>query len=150
MIHMSHDGHLLLMCDITNPMPTVGHRKHSSLYCCERVLCLHSCCLAMRWSNTPQYVEESVNTKFLGLQVDNHLNGKRHIDQLVPQLSGACYAVTQIYNTYQQQVEHVMQLDLWYLSATVMNSYCLKMTHPFKGMCKLHTLRILMYMHGCI
>jgi hypothetical protein len=33
------------------------------------------------------------HTKFLGLQIDNHLNWKNHIDQIVPKLSGACYAV---------------------------------------------------------
>jgi hypothetical protein len=32
---------------------------------------------------------QSVNTKFLGLQIDNHLNWKNHIDQMVPKLSGA-------------------------------------------------------------
>jgi hypothetical protein len=40
-----------------------------------------------------KYTEESVNTKFLGLQIDNHLNWKNHIDNLAPKLSGACYAV---------------------------------------------------------
>jgi hypothetical protein len=49
-----------------------------------------------------KYVEESVNTKFLGLQMDNHLNWITHIDQLVPEL-----------------VVHVMQLGLCYISATL-------------------------------
>jgi hypothetical protein len=40
-----------------------------------------------------EYIKESVNTKFLGLQIDNHLNWKYHIDQIVPKLSGACYTV---------------------------------------------------------
>jgi hypothetical protein len=40
-----------------------------------------------------KYVEEAVNTKFLGLQIDNLLNWKNHIDQLVTKLSGRCYAV---------------------------------------------------------
>jgi hypothetical protein len=47
--------------------------------------------LSIRYND--KYVEESVHTKFLGLQIDNHLNWKNHIDQLVPKLSGACYAV---------------------------------------------------------
>jgi hypothetical protein len=34
-----------------------------------------------------------VNTKLLGLQIDNHLNLKNHVDQTIPKLSGACYAV---------------------------------------------------------
>ena len=39
------------------------------------------------------YIGERVNTKFPGLQIDNHLNWKNHIEQMIPKLSGACYAV---------------------------------------------------------
>jgi hypothetical protein len=41
-----------------------------------------------------KYVEESINTKFLGLQTNNHLNWKNHIALMIPKLSRACYAVT--------------------------------------------------------
>jgi len=34
-----------------------------------------------------------VNMKFLGLQIENHLNWKVHIEQMIPKLSGACYAI---------------------------------------------------------
>jgi hypothetical protein len=37
--------------------------------------------------------QESVNTKFLGLQIDNHINWTYYIDKLIPKLSAACYAV---------------------------------------------------------
>jgi hypothetical protein len=45
-------------------------------------------------NNSPQqsigcndkYIEESVNAQFLGIQIDNHFNGKNRIDQLVPKL----------------------------------------------------------------
>jgi len=36
-----------------------------------------------------KYVEETVNTKFLGLPIDNHINWKNHIEQMIPKLSGA-------------------------------------------------------------
>jgi hypothetical protein len=36
-----------------------------------------------------KYIQESVNTKFLGLQTDNHLNCTNYIDKLIPKLSGA-------------------------------------------------------------
>jgi hypothetical protein len=39
------------------------------------------------------YIEESVNMKFLGLQIDNHLNWTNHIDKLIPKLHGARHAV---------------------------------------------------------
>lgn len=41
-------------------------------------------------------IEERVNRKFLGLQTDNHLNWKNHIDQLIPKLSRACYTVRSV------------------------------------------------------
>jgi hypothetical protein len=37
-----------------------------------------------------------VNTKFLGLQIDNHLNCKSHIEHMIPKLSAACYAVRSV------------------------------------------------------
>jgi hypothetical protein len=43
-----------------------------------------------------KYIEESAQTKFLGLQIDNHLNWKNHIYQLIPKLSGTCYAVISV------------------------------------------------------
>jgi hypothetical protein len=42
------------------------------------------------------YIDEAVNGKFLGLEIDNHLNWKNHINQLVPKLSGACYVVRSV------------------------------------------------------
>jgi hypothetical protein len=35
-------------------------------------------------SYTDRCIEEMVNTDFLGLQIDNHLNWKNHIEQMVP------------------------------------------------------------------
>jgi hypothetical protein len=46
-----------------------------------------------------KYVEKSVNRQCLGLQIDNHLNWKNYIYQLVPKLNAACYAVRPV--TYQ-------------------------------------------------
>ena len=34
-----------------------------------------------------------VNTEFLGIQIGNDINWKNHIDQMIPELSGAWYAV---------------------------------------------------------
>jgi len=38
-------------------------------------------------------LEETVNTKFLGSQTDNHINWKNHTEQIIPKLSAARYAV---------------------------------------------------------
>jgi len=39
------------------------------------------------------YIEETMNTKFLVIQIDNHINWKIHIELMIPKLSGACYAI---------------------------------------------------------
>jgi hypothetical protein len=36
------------------------------------------------------YIEETINTKFLGLQIDNHFTWKNLIDQMVPNWSMLC------------------------------------------------------------
>ena len=40
------------------------------------------------------YLEEAINTEFLGLQIDNHLSWKNHTEQMIPKLSRSCYAIT--------------------------------------------------------
>jgi hypothetical protein len=40
-----------------------------------------------------KYIEEAVHLKFRCVQIDNHLNWKNHIDQIIPKLSTACYMV---------------------------------------------------------
>jgi hypothetical protein len=39
------------------------------------------------------YTAESINTKFLGLQIYNNLNWKNHIDLMIPKLSRSCYEI---------------------------------------------------------
>ena len=41
-----------------------------------------------------KYIAETVNSKFLGLRTDNHINWKNHIEKMIPNLCGACYAIT--------------------------------------------------------
>jgi hypothetical protein len=50
-----------------------------------------------------KYIGDPVHTKFLGLQIDSHLNWKTHVDQLVPKLSEACYAV--------RSLSHISNID---------------------------------------
>jgi hypothetical protein len=42
-----------------------------------------------------KYLEEAVNTKFLGLQCDNHLNFKKHIEQIIHKVHAVCHALSQ-------------------------------------------------------
>jgi hypothetical protein len=36
--------------------------------------------------------------KFIGFQIDNHLNWANHVDKLIPKLSEVCFAVRYIYH----------------------------------------------------
>jgi hypothetical protein len=38
-------------------------------------------------------IEEVLTTKFLGLQIDNNLNWKKHIEYIIPKLSSAYFAM---------------------------------------------------------
>jgi hypothetical protein len=38
-------------------------------------------------------MEEIMNTKFLGLRIGNHVNWNNRIEEMIPKLSVACYAI---------------------------------------------------------
>jgi hypothetical protein len=39
------------------------------------------------------YIEKTTDTKFLGLQTDNHISWKNHIEQIIPKLNAASYTI---------------------------------------------------------
>jgi hypothetical protein len=48
-------------------------------------------------------IKETTSIKFLGVQIDNHLTWKSHINQIIPKLSDACFAVRKLF--------HILNLD---------------------------------------
>jgi hypothetical protein len=42
-------------------------------------------------------MDSKESTKFLGLEIDKHLNWKKHIEEILPKLSSACYAIRSMY-----------------------------------------------------
>jgi hypothetical protein len=50
----------------------------------------NSPCCALHIGYKEKYIEKMVKTKFLGLHIDNHLNWKNHIDQMIPKWSMLC------------------------------------------------------------
>ena len=51
---------------------------------------------ALTVSHNDKCIEEEVNLKFHGIQIDSRLNWKNHIDPMIPKLSVARYMVGQI------------------------------------------------------
>jgi len=48
---------------------------------------------SIQFGHKEKHTEEKTNTKFLGLQIDNHINCKNHVKEMISKLSVACYAV---------------------------------------------------------
>jgi hypothetical protein len=44
-------------------------------------------------------MDSKEDNKFLGLEIDKHLNWKKHIEEILPKLSSACYTVRSMYYT---------------------------------------------------
>jgi hypothetical protein len=44
-------------------------------------------------------IEEAEANKFLGLQIDNNLNWKKHVEYIIPKLSSACFAMRTVYHS---------------------------------------------------
>jgi hypothetical protein len=71
-----------------------------------------------------KYLEETVKTKYLGLQNDNHLNWKNHVQQMISTLSGACYAV--------RSVVHISNVNTQ-INLLHLLSYCYRIWNNFWG-----------------
>ena len=46
-----------------------------------------------------KYIEETMNTKFLGLLIGNHINSKNNIEGMIPKFSAACCAIASMVHT---------------------------------------------------
>jgi hypothetical protein len=63
-----------------------------------------------------KYIEEAVNSEFLGLKIDNHLKCESHIDQLVSRLSVACYAVRFMFWLCGQGLDYLAENHSYHLN----------------------------------
>jgi len=44
-------------------------------------------------------MDEVKSTKFLGMHIDNHMNWKNHVEQILPKLSAACFSIRNFIHT---------------------------------------------------
>ena len=62
-------------------------------------------------------IEEAVNLKFLGIQIDSHLNSRNHTDQIIPKLCVACYMVRQMYHICNNDILRSLYLAYFHTTA---------------------------------
>ena len=72
-----------------------------------------------------KHIEEALSLKFLGMQLDNHLNWKDHIDQVLPKLSAACYVV--------RQMHHICDENTLKINLLCLLSFCYKVWNNLSG-----------------
>ena len=48
---------------------------------------------------TDNVIDEVKSTKFLGMHIDNHMNWKNHVEQILPKLSAACFSIRNLIHT---------------------------------------------------
>ena len=77
---------LLLRLRMTGDVPS--HRL-SVMKFITRNSSLSALCIGYK----ENYIEEVVNTKLLHLKIDNCVNWKNHLEQMIPKSSGVCYAI---------------------------------------------------------
>jgi len=71
-------NNLVLNVDATNIMKFITkNSSHSILHIGGKEKC----------------TDETMHTKFLDIQIDNHINWKNHFEQMIPKLSAACFAI---------------------------------------------------------
>jgi hypothetical protein len=44
-------------------------------------------------------IDEVKSTKLLGIDIDNHINWKNHVEQFLPKLSAACFSIRDLIHT---------------------------------------------------
>jgi hypothetical protein len=64
-----------------------------------------------------KYIEETVNRKFLGLPIGNHINSKNDIQGMIPKFRSACYAIMSMVHT--SNINTVKSISYAYLLSII-------------------------------
>ena len=59
-------------------------------------------------------ISEVPDTKFLGVQTDNHLNCKCHIDRILPKLSTAGFVIRQLFHVLNLRTLQMAHFDYFH------------------------------------
>jgi hypothetical protein len=64
-----------------------------------------------------KYVKELTGIKFLGVRIDSCLTWKNQIEQVIPKLSAACYAVRMMYHI--MNIDALRMIYFWYFDSVM-------------------------------
>jgi len=53
-------------------------------------------------------IDEVKGTKFLDMHIDNHMNWKNHVEQILPTLSAACFSIRNLIHTLNLDILHMV------------------------------------------
>jgi hypothetical protein len=91
--------------------------------------------------NNKKYIEETVNTKFLGLPIGSLIKSKNHIEGIIPKFSTACYAITSMVHTsniLHCKFVYVFIYNLFYILLSTWHTYG-SMEYMYIQMCIYYT-----------
>jgi len=59
-------------------------------------------------------INEVKCSTFLGMHIDNHMNWKNHVEQILPKLGAACFSIRNLIHTLHPDVLHMVHLAYFY------------------------------------
>ena len=71
--------------------------------------------MATQYAN--KLINETTSTRFLGMQISNHLNWKKHIDQILPKLSTAHFSIQRLF--YIPNIDVLRMVHFAYFHSTI-------------------------------
>jgi hypothetical protein len=74
-------------------------------------------------------IDEVKSTKFLGMYIDNHMNWKDHIEQILPKLSVACFSIRTLTYTLNLDNLHMVYFAYFHSVLTYGIIFCRNSTN---------------------
>lgn len=84
--------------------------------------------MAMKYAN--KLINETISTRFLGMQINTHLNWKKHIDQILPKQSTACFSIRCLFHIPNIDVLRMVCFAYFH---SILNTDCLEKFNQYNS-----------------
>ena len=71
--------------------------------------------MCVNYTTKDKCIEKARNLKFLGIQIDNHLNWRNHIDQIIPKLSVAPYVYWTVHHYDSSRIKDQLDVTCYFI-----------------------------------